>query len=220
MFDAFLNFDSAAFQWVGEWFRPGASAILDGILKFITMLGDSGWFFILLAILFLIPNKTRKVGVIMACALVLDVLLVNVFLKEYFARPRPYDLDIAWWQQAYQMVFPNGPLAHKPHDFSFPSGHTGAAFSCMLALFFGARRKWVGRLRLWSIIGVVLAVTVGFSRLYFGVHYLTDIIAGALIGLICALIAVLAFKLLEPLYEKVNAPFKRFAEAHLPKFFW
>jgi len=221
LFESFLSFDNAAFQWVGEVFGPGTSAALDRVFNFITMLGNSGWFFIALAVLLLLPNRTRRIGVIMAFALLLELLVVNVAMKPAFARPRPYDLELEWWAQAYRAVFPGGALAsHMPRDMSFPSGHAGVAFAGALAWCFGSRRKWVGRARRVSYVGVALAVLIGFSRLYLGVHYATDVIAGALAGAACAGLAVLLFKLIEPGFERANAPLAGFVEVHLPKAFW
>jgi len=199
LFEPFLNFDNAVFQWIGRVLRPGTSTALDWFFNFVTMLGNSGWFFIALAVGFLIFKKTRKLGLIMAFALILELLLVNVTMKPLFARPRPYDLELEWWVQAYRAVFPNGPLAgHLPGDMSFPSGHTAVSFAGALAWCFGSRRAWVGRARWVSYIGIVTAVLISFSRLYLGVHYPTDVLGGVLAGAVCALLAVLIFKWLEP----------------------
>ena len=199
LFEPFLSFDNAAFQWIGSVFSPGANPALDWFWGFVTMLGNGGWFWIALAILFLIPNKTRKVGVIMAFALIFELLLVNVTLKPLLDRPRPYDLELDWWVQAYRAVFPGGPLAdHLPSDKSFPSGHTAVSFAGALAWVFGSKRAWVGRTRWVSWIGIVIAALIGFSRLYLGVHYATDVIGGVLAGALCAGLAVLLFQWLEP----------------------
>lgn len=221
LFEPFLHFDNAVFQWIGRVFAPGTSAALDWFFGFVTMLGNSGWFFIALAVLFLLPNRTRRTGVMIAFALIFELLLVNILMKPAFARPRPYNLEIEWWVQAYRMVFPGGPVAkHLPGDFSFPSGHTGAAFAGALAWCFGSRRKWVGRARWVSYVGIAVAALIGFSRLYLGVHYPTDVLFGVLAGAACAGLAVLLFKLVEPGFEKINGPWSRFAEVHLPKAFW
>jgi len=221
LFEPFLSFDNAVFQWIGNALSPGAGGALDWFWGFITMLGNGGWFWIALAVLFLLPNRTRRIGVIMAFALILELLIVNVTLKPAFARPRPYDLEIEWWAQAYRAVFPGGALpAHLPRDMSFPSGHTAVSFAGGLAWVFGSRRKWVGRARWVSYIGVVTAALISFSRLYLGVHYATDVIGGVLAGALCAVLAVLIFKLIERGFEKINGPWSRFNEVHLPKAFW
>ena len=221
MFDAWLPFDNAVFQWIGRVFAPGTSAALDWFFNFVTMLGNTGWFWIVLAVLFLIPNKTRKVGVVMAFSLLLSLLFVNIIMKPVFARPRPYDLGIAWWIEAYRSVFPNGPLpARLPGDMSFPSGHAAISFAGAMAWCFGSRKKWVGRARRVSYIGIAAAVLIGFSRLYLGVHSPTDVIGGVLAGAACAGLGMLLFRLIEPGFEKINGPWSRFAEVHLPKVFW
>ena len=221
LFTPFLPFDNAVFQWIGRVFAPGTSPAMDWFFGFVTMLGNSGWFWIALAILFLIPNKTRRIGVMIAFALIFELLVINIIMKPAFARPRPYNLELDWWVQAYHMVFPDDAIArHLPRDMSFPSGHTGAAFAGALAWVFGSRRKWVGKARWVSAIGIVVAVLISFSRLYLGVHYATDVFGGVLAGAACAGLAVLLFRLVEPGYNKANAPLARFAEVHLPKLFW
>ena len=199
LFESFLSFDNAVFQWIGNTLAPGVSAALDWCFNAVTMLGDGGWFFIALAVGLLIFKKTRKIGIIIALSLLLELLFVNLIMKPVFDRPRPYHLDIEWWVQAYQTVFPNGPVAsHLPGDKSFPSGHTAIAFAGMAGLCFGALREKACKLRWLSLIGFVLAALVGFSRLYLGVHYPTDVLGGAVIGTLCALLAALIFHWLEP----------------------
>jgi len=221
LFEPFLSFDNSAFQWIANMFAPGTGAALDWFFNFVTMLGNGGWFWITLTVLFLIPNKTRKIGVIMAFALILELLLVNVTLKPLLDRPRPYDLEIDWWVQAYRSVFTEGALAsHLPGDKSFPSGHTAVSFAGALAWCFGSKRAWVGRARWVSYIGILTAALIGFSRLYLGVHYATDIIGGVLAGALCALLAALLFKLIEGGFDKINAPWIRCTEKWLPRVFW
>ena len=60
-------------------------------------------------------------------------------------------------------------------DFSFPSGHTGSSFAAAVVLFYRMPKKY-------GIPALVLAVLISLSRVYVGVHYPTDILAGALIG--------------------------------------
>ena len=67
------------------------------------------------------------------------------------------------------------PLITPPTDYSFPSGHTAASFAVGVLLF----RKLPKR---YGIPALVLAALIGFSRLYLGVHYPSDVLAGALLG--------------------------------------
>ena len=94
--------------------------LLDKILAFITSLGNAGIIWIVLAVVLLILPKTRKTGIIVAAALLMDLILCNLILKNLVARVRPYDVNTAI-----------AILIKKPLDFSFPSGHTAASFAAI-----------------------------------------------------------------------------------------
>ena len=144
--------------------------LLDKILAFITSLGNAGIIWIALAVVLLILPKTRKTGIIVAAALLMDLVLCNLILKNLVARVRPYDVNTAI-----------AILIKKPLDFSFPSGHTAASFAAMTALFLAKMKKaWIAAL--------VLAVLIAFSRLYFYVHYPTDVLGGAVVGILSGII--------------------------------
>lgn len=144
--------------------------LLDKILAFITSLGNAGIIWIVLVVVLLILPKTRKTGIIVAAALLMDLILCNLILKNLVARVRPYDVNTAI-----------AILIKKPLDFSFPSGHTAASFAAMTALFLAKMKKaWIAAL--------VLAVLIAFSRLYFYVHYPTDVLGGAVVGILSGII--------------------------------
>lgn len=144
--------------------------LLDKTLAFITSLGNAGIIWIVLAVVLLILPKTRKTGIIVAAALLMDLILCNLILKNLVARVRPYDVNTAI-----------AILIKKPLDFSFPSGHTAASFAAMTALFLAKMKKtWIAAL--------VLAVLIAFSRLYFYVHYPTDVLGGAVVGILSGII--------------------------------
>ena len=82
----------------------------DAIVPVITKLGDAGIIWIILTLILLIIPKTRKTGVIMTAALLVDLLLCNVLIKNLVARTRPFDVNTAVKL-----------LIEKPHDYSFPS---------------------------------------------------------------------------------------------------
>ncbi|MDR2753917.1 MAG: phosphatase PAP2 family protein [Oscillospiraceae bacterium] len=208
MFESFLSFDSAVFQWVAQVFHPGAGLFWDRFFVFFTTLGDSGWFWIALGLIFLVPNKTRKVGAVMLLAMVLDVGITNGLLKHLFNRPRPFNLEQPlWWAEQY--IYPG--LIKKPESLSFPSGHAAASFAGGVSWLLAARKPWVsGRARAYSLVGIVIAVLIAFSRVYVGVHYPTDVLAGVLTGAICAVLAFLLFRKLEPGFDKINASVVRF----------
>ena len=142
----------------------------DVVVPLITRLGDAGIIWIILTVLLLIIPKTRKTGVIMMAALLVDVLLCNVLIKNLVARTRPFDVNTA-----VQL------LVAKPRDYSFPSGHTAASFASVTALYLAGEKK------LWKI-ALVLAVLIAFSRLYLYVHYPTDVLGGIITGAIAGYI--------------------------------
>ncbi len=147
---------------------------LDVFMKTITHLGDGGVFWILVTLALLIIPKTRKIGIMAAISLIMEVLINNVTLKPLVARIRPYDIrtDITL-------------LISKPTDWSFPSGHSGASFAVASAMCFGKSK--------WGIPAVILALIISFSRLYLYVHYPTDVLAGIALGILTGWLARLIF---------------------------
>ncbi|WP_031145177.1 phosphatase PAP2 family protein [Streptomyces xanthophaeus] len=120
-------------------------------------------------------------------------LLVNVPLREFVARPRPF--------RQYE-----GLLVLDPHlrtdsglaatDFSFVSGHSTLAMALSVGLFVANRRL--------GVLGIALALAEGFCRVYVGVHYPTDVIGGFALGTAVALVlAPLAMALLTPAVRAV-----------------
>lgn len=138
--------------------------IWNGFWRFITSLADKGWFWITVSILLLAPKKTRTAGIASLVSLMLCFWVTNVIVKEWVARPRPYN--------TIEAII---PLIREPRDYSFPSGHTTASFAGALAFF-----RWLPRK--YGIPAVCLAGMIGFSRLYLGVHYPSDVLGGFLVA--------------------------------------
>ena len=138
---------------------------MDGFWKTITHLGDGGIFWIILALILLIPKKTRGAGISALLALGIGALITNVAIKNIVARIRPYDTIT-------ELVL----LIERQHDFSFPSGHTCASFAAAYALYRTLPRKW-------GIACIILAALIALSRLYVGVHYPSDVLGGLAVGL-------------------------------------
>ena len=149
-----------------DWFQTLHTPVLDKVMVFITSLGNAGIIWIVMTIVFLLIPKMRKTGAVMAAALIIDLLLCNVILKNLVARTRPYDVNTG-----VQL------LVSRLHDYSFPSGHTAAAFASVTALYLAEEKK------LWKPV-LVLACLIGISRLYLYVHYPTDVLGGVFAGVI------------------------------------
>ena len=164
MLSVLQTLDGGALLWIQENLR----GLLDPIVEGYTTLGNTGLMWIVLSLAMLCWKPTRKAGMAALAAMVLGLLCTNVVLKHLVARPRPW-LDVAG------LV----PLIQEPDPNSFPSGHTCAAFAAASAWWRALPRRWMR----WT--GLVLAVCMGLSRLYVGVHYPSDVIAGALVGLFC-----------------------------------
>ncbi len=178
MMSAIINFDITVLNFIYDNLR---CAFLDFIMPIITLFGESGIFFICIAVALLIFKKTRKTGAMLGLSLIIGLIVCNLTLKPIVARPRPYTL------REVEM------LVDGLSDFSFPSGHTVAAFEAASVLMM--RNRKVG------IPFLVLAILIAFSRLYLYVHFPTDVIVGAFIGAVSGFIAV---KAVDALWDRIS----------------
>lgn len=140
---------------------------------FVSHLGDHGKIWIILCLILLLFKRTRKAGFCGLIALLINLLITNVTLKPMIGRVRPYE-------QFNDLLL----LLEKQKDFSFPSGHTSSSFAAAWAIFQmdrdGVKRKILG------MAVMFLAIWIAWSRLYVAVHFPTDVLAGALIGIFSA----------------------------------
>ena len=162
------NIDTEILLFIQEHIRNKA---FHGFWKAVTFLGAAGWFWLALAVILLIPQKTRTAGFTALLSMGIGALITNVFLKNMVARVRPYD--------AVEAIV---PLVRKLSDYSFPSGHTCASFASAFIYYRMFPRKY-------GIPTMILAVLIAFSRLYLGVHYPTDVLGGFLIGLLSGILS-------------------------------
>lgn len=137
--------------------------VMDFLMVNVTRLCDHGFIWILLGILLLFWKDTRKNGFGILLVLLLGFLVGNLFLKPLIARPRPF-----YANPAVQLLIP------PPGGYSFPSCHTLPSFGAAVYVYLTSRK--------WGTAALVLAVLIGFSRMYLYVHYPSDVLAGALIG--------------------------------------
>lgn len=168
-FQSVQNLDGEILLQIQQHLRTD---MLTPLMKFVTFLGNGGWFWILCAVVLLAIPKTRKTGYAAVLSLIFGVIVTNLLLKNIVARPRPF-------AEIEALI----PLIAKPTDFSFPSGHTTASFAVALVMLRMLPKK-IG------IPAVVLAALVAFSRLYLGVHYPTDVLAGFVVALMGSTVAV------------------------------
>lgn len=138
---------------------------LDRFMTVITSLGDKGWFFITLGVILLCIRKTRKTGASILLSLAVGAVIANVFVKNIVMRERPN-----WIDPSILL------LLHNPEDYSFPSGHSLAAFETAVSIFLYHKK--------WGIPALILASLIALSRLYLFVHFPTDVLSGMALGIL------------------------------------
>jgi undecaprenyl-diphosphatase len=155
----------------------------------ITHLGDKGILWILLSLVLLFMYRTRRLGVVCAASMVLGLIVTNIILKNWVARPRPYEVI-----EGLECI------VRKAHDWSFPSGHTTNSLACAWVIFRRAPKKW-------GVPALILAILISLSRLYVGIHYPTDVLGGAVIGIGSA---CLSLALVPKLEKRFRRQFRKF----------
>lgn len=194
---AFSGYDGAILgalhtlaQAAGGFFTP--------FMKLITLLGEKGLLFFLLALALMCFSRTRPIGVCVFGAVCCGALITNLILKDWVARPRPFEaleLYKQWWTAV-------GAPAEA--GFSFPSGHVTAAAAGMSALCFMRGKKLV-------LPSVLVVFLMGVSRNYLVAHYPSDVLAAMMIGLLSGLVAWVITKLIFRFLEDRRAvPFFSF----------
>jgi membrane-associated phospholipid phosphatase len=126
-------------------------------------------FLSLIIALYLYLKRSKKQGILFAATIFVTGILIKL-LKEIFQKARPLDSLV------------------QDVGFSFPSGHTlmTVVFLGLLFYFFTNRKLWM------VLVVAVLVVFVGFTRLYLGVHWLTDIVASFVLGAVILLVFVIS----------------------------
>lgn len=154
------------------------SPLLDILATTVTTLGNKGAIWIALMLILLYSPRTRSLGLALGIALLLTHLAGNVVIKPLVERPRP-----SWIDPSVKLLIDN------PRDFSFPSGHTASSFTAATILVLNRYRyRWVF---------AALALSIAGSRLYLFVHFPTDLLGGAILGVSIAVLVNLAYRRLQ-----------------------
>ena len=165
-----LGFDHLVRAWiVGHRIRG-----LDAVMVALSAVGRGGMVWLAIgAALTAFRRMPWQRLVQLAAALALASLLVDAVLKPAIGRQRPFTSTPGV-----------AVIAARPHDASFPSGHAGNAFAAAVIL---EQAVPACQLAWWT-----LAALIAFSRVYVGVHYPFDVIAGAIVGAASAIAVMFA----------------------------
>ena len=155
----------AVLDWIQANLQCG---FLDTLATLVSGLAEYGALWIILTLGLIAYPKTRKVGIAAAIALVLELITCSGIIKPLVARPRPYV-----YRPELELLVP------QLKDFSFPSGHTAVSFAATCAMAAMRQRGWTTAL--------VISILIGLSRMYLFVHFPTDVLCGAVLGLLCGL---------------------------------
>jgi undecaprenyl-diphosphatase len=169
------SLDRDAFDWVVTHRVHGLNWLFEG-LSWVAKLGII-WVVLALAVGFVVARTVRS-AVLLAVLTAVTVWAADSAsfgLKDLFVRQRPFLHDAK-----------ADPLL-TVHSTSFPAGHAATSFAGAVLLSYILPRA--------AFLFVLLAAAVGFSRVYVGVHYPTDVLAGALVGSVCAAVAIILLTL-------------------------
>lgn len=152
---------------------------LDTFFKYITEMGGS--FIVVFILAFLLYQY--RVAILTGITLLFNLLLTNS-LKLYFKMPRPS----SFFEQNYQdITLPYVDGVRMYTSNSFPSGHTSAVFAMMLILALCVKNRIV------KTVACVVAILVGYSRIYLSQHFTSDVLAGSLVGIVSAIVIYTLF---------------------------
>lgn len=176
--DTIIQIDFTILNWIQEHLRCG---FLDVLCSVLGTIGHAGILWIAACVVMLFFKKTRAAGVIALVAMGIGFVLGDYVIKPLVQRPRPFMSD------SEMNLFRNMELfVKKPDSFSFPSGHSCAAAAFETVMLVKARP--IG----WIALLPVLAML--FSRLYTYVHFPSDVLCGAVLGVLTAFLMLLLFR--------------------------
>lgn len=146
--------------------------VLTQLAALVSALGNYGFIWIILGIVFIVFIGRSDVGITVLFTVVFAGILVGFILQPLFAHVRPYDAGIG--VSAVMGVSRTG--------YSFPSFHATVSFAAATVIAMIAGRRW----GTWAFVGAVL---ISLSRVYLGVEWPSDIVIGALVGVLIGVVS-------------------------------
>jgi len=156
-----------------KFIQSFSSPFLDMLFELVTMVGDDMFFIFFIALYYWCFNKAFGYKLAFIC---LTSGVLNTIIKEIVRFPRPI---------GYEGI--KSIRVETAGGYAFPSGHTQQTTALFTTLMLEFKKRWI------NIIGIVIVILVGFSRMYLGVHWPTDVLGGLIIGVIWTLISFKVF---------------------------
>lgn len=141
------------------------NGFLNGLFEFITMLGEETLLIVLMAVIYFMYDKSLAKRMFFITAISLSL---NCIVKNFVKRPRPFTRGISCVRE------------DTATGYSFPSGHTQTFATWSNGFAFYLKNKRL------LITAFILSILVGFSRMYLGAHYPSDVVFGLILGLLFA----------------------------------
>lgn len=166
----------------------------DGFWSLVTEI--TTWTPLFLFFLFLLIFKQNRLDglykVLTLLVMLLVVLLLTKFTKEWVTRLRPNNDE-----EINTLI----RILKSPTDYSFFSGHAASSFSITVLVYLFLRDRWR-----WTLLFFIWPLVFALSRIFVGVHFPIDIIVGAMVGTLSALLFYRLHNRLRPLYSKSTRP--------------
>lgn len=175
MFNFIEKYDLKAAKYINSHFQ---SKTMDNIMKFFTYLGNLGLIWVGISIIFILRTESRQIGITIIAALIITSILGEGIIKHIIKRKRPF----------IKMNLCDQLIIGTPSSYSFPSGHTASSFA-VSAVFVAIDSNI-------SIIIIAISTIIALSRIYLKVHYVSDVIGGAILGLLCGTFTAYLFNVI------------------------
>ncbi len=153
-----------------RWLQSYENAFWDFFFDSISLLGEEYFYIAVLGALYWVVNKRMGefLGVTLGASLTFNNLVKNIL-----SQPRPFE------------DYPDDVINKRPDTatgHAMPSGHVQGSSSLFFAIAFYLKQ------RVWLIVAIVVTVLMMFSRMYLGVHYIQDVIVGAIVAILIAFV--------------------------------